>query len=182
MSDDELVAVDAAIRRAGRCVGEVLHDRLDLVAGLAAVKNRSQRSDEEGRAPFTPLGLAQDVLVRIQPAGLPLLPSYMDGPPALRSPRRKLRWSALAGWRSGGQSDVVIQMAPVVAAVVQEVVRYFTAEALDTLAGRWRERVRGRSEKVRQIVRKTAREAGLSEERLEDLADAVVDALDDSTD
>ncbi|MFJ6784309.1 hypothetical protein [Streptomyces yangpuensis] len=203
MTDDGRLAVeaddpvDAAMRRADRRVDEALSTHLDLAAGLAAVRNRSQRSEKDVSAPLAPLGLAQDVLARIGPDQLSLLPSHIratevageeggpghHGRPAARPPRRKRQWLAgVAGWGSGGPSDVVTLLAPVVAAVAHEVVRYFTAEALDARADRWRDRVRERSDEVRRIVRMTGREAGLSEESVEELADAVVEALDAGTD
>ncbi|WP_157873241.1 hypothetical protein [Streptomyces neyagawaensis] len=161
---------------------EALRARLDLPAGLAAVKNCSQHPAEEVRVPLAPHELAQDIMVRLKPAELPLLKAHMDGRPAVRRPRRRFKWFTLTPFGSGGPAEVVALLAPVVAAVAVEVVRYFTAEVLESRADRRRDRVRERSDEVRRIVRETAGEAGLPEERLEELADAVLDALDDSTD
>lgn len=179
MPDDELTAVDTAIRRADRYVEEALLAGLDIAAGLTAATDRSPRPTEQESGPVRPYELAQNVLARVEPAELPLLPSHTDQRRSVRRPRLMRRWRSDTAFRFG-VDDVATLLTPVVVTLAHEVLRHLTADALEAGTGQWKKLVRRRSAEVRRIVRETAREAGLPEERVEELADAVVDALDDS--
>jgi hypothetical protein len=195
--------MDALTTHADARMLEALHRVLDIDVGRTAVHADAAARRQGDELEMSKQGIALDVIARVAPAELSLFQAFSD------ADANGLQGTSARRGRSDkvlrfGIPDAVALVTPVVLIVANEIVRYFTEEAAKASTTRLQRFLRRRRHapsqtaepddegnslltpaheaEVRRIVLEAANRSELSEERAEELADAVIDALTDMED